>query len=85
MMIVVTRRYINSGLKAEILINTDYVVKIEPFDDDHTDIKTKVIYDSLKANDGPDLMYLVDSIQGIKQKLGLIRNRPKHGTKRTSK
>jgi hypothetical protein len=30
-------------------------------------------------------MYLLDSISGIKTKVGLIRNRKKNGTKRTPK
>jgi hypothetical protein len=85
MLIPVKRHYINSGLKVEILLNTRYVVKMEPYDDDHTDIKTKVVFDSLNPAHGPDVMYLLDSISGIKTKVGLIRNRKKNGTKRTPK
>lgn len=87
MLISVKRFYISTGVQAEILLNTDYVQTMEPYDDGHTTIKTKVVYEHLsEGGRKAGIMYLEDSISGIKQKIGLTRNRgAKRGTKRTPK
>ena len=86
MIIAVNRYYLSSGQIIEILINTDYILKVEPNDEKSPVIKTKVVYDSRYANEGPDIMYLVDTISGLKTKIGITRNRKKkRGNQRASK
>lgn len=84
MLISVTRFYITSGMSAEVLLNTDYIIKV----DSHVDgqINTRVIVDNRKSQEGPDVVYLKDTLNAIKTKVGLIRNKgAKRGTKRASK
>lgn len=84
MLISVTRFYITSGMSAEVLLNTDYIIKVDSHVDGH--INTRVIVDNRKSQEGPDVVYLKDTLNAIKTKVGLIRNKgAKRGTKRASK
>lgn len=73
MMIEITRFYVGSQMEAKMMLNTDYIMKVEPCPDPNK-AKTLIVFDSGLMSEGPSLIYTNESYATIKGKLTFQRN-----------
>ena len=72
MIIEINRYYIGTSAEHKILINSDYIMRVEScYDPSKGD--TRIIYDSCTV-EGPDIIYTNDRYVAIKNKLTKQRN-----------
>lgn len=79
MLIEIERVYKSSGLVKMILLNTDYIIKIEDTEDEkdwETKPRTRVVIDSC-TRDGPDIIYTNYTTSYIKGLITKTKNRTK--------
>lgn len=75
MLIEINRIYVSSGMQVKMLINTDFIKKVDTVieEDMHSDIAaTRII---LLGFDKDDVIYSIDSYATLKAKLTKARNR----------
>ena len=72
MLIPIKRHVLISGETWEILINTNYIIKIEPTGEE---IQTRIIIDSRTPDEGVIVMYTKESISSIRAKITKMRNK----------
>ena len=66
-LVPIKRLYLNSGNEHEILLNTDYIMKIIPTQEPDKP-KTRIVFDS-GTSEGPDLIYTDESYSIIKARV----------------
>ena len=72
MIIEINRYYIGNDTERKILINSDYIMRVESCADPLR-ANTRIIYDSCTV-EGPDIIYTNDHYIAIKYKLTKQRN-----------
>jgi len=75
MLIPIKRIYLTSGIEVEILINTNYIIKISPTDPKEFEKPVTRILLCSNVSSDPDIMYTNESISTIKGKLTKARNK----------
>lgn len=71
--IEIKRLYLKSGIEAPILLNTDYIVKIQTTEEHEQKPRTRIVLDACGI-EGPDLIYTDDTYAAIKRKIAHIQN-----------
>lgn len=76
MIVEIKRVYLKSGLELPILINTNYIMKVETTNPSDEKPRTRIVYDSGTTSEGPDMYYTDETYANIKAKV--TRQRRSH-------
>jgi hypothetical protein len=73
MLIPIKRSYLNLNTTIEVILNTNYIIKIEPAHQDDKP-KTRIVLDG-KSLEGADVIYTDQSVSYIKGLVTKARNK----------
>lgn len=67
-MIEIKRIYLRTGEERKILLNTSYIMKVAETEEGDKP-QTRIVFDSGKTSEGPDVMYTSESYAAVKAKI----------------
>ena len=74
MLISIKRIYLESGLEVEMMINTLYIIKIQPVAPDDKKPRTRIIIDTCQR-ESPNIIYTNETLSTLKAKVTRSKNK----------